>query len=146
MPTERHIQDTVARCVATMARYHRADRSSEAQEQMIAEIEMLAGWALEMSLVPDDIETMLWQPVREELTARFGHEVGPRLNVAFLQAFESPHYIPGPGDTARGPWVDQCGLAWPGRPLAGSGMLSRAKGDTVFVTWRQPPSGGVLPP
>ncbi|HEV3168053.1 MAG TPA: hypothetical protein VGZ22_28885 [Isosphaeraceae bacterium] len=44
---------------------------------------------------PDEIETMLGQPVREELVTRYGHEVGPRLSTAFLQAFESPHCIPG---------------------------------------------------
>lgn len=62
---------------------------------MIAGIEMLAGWTQEMGLGPDDIETMLGQPVREVLVTRYGHEVGPRLSTAFLQAFESPHCIPG---------------------------------------------------
>jgi hypothetical protein len=78
-----------------MTRYHNAERSPEAKEQMIAEIEMLAGWTQEMGLGPDDIETMLGQPVRVELVARYGYEVGPQLSAEFLQAFESPHCIPG---------------------------------------------------
>ncbi|HEV3168239.1 MAG TPA: hypothetical protein VGZ22_29820 [Isosphaeraceae bacterium] len=62
---------------------------------MIAGIEMLAGWTQEMGLGPDDIETMLGQPVREVLVTRYGHEVGPRLSAAFLQTFVSAHCIPG---------------------------------------------------
>jgi hypothetical protein len=88
VPTERQLQETVARCVGIMAYFHNAARTRQATELMDAEVRDMAGRVAEWDMGAVEVDGLILRPVREELHARYGHELGPRLNRLFLEAFD----------------------------------------------------------
>lgn len=86
--TARRIQETIAQCVSTMVFYHGSERSGQADGQMAAEIRAIAGSVEELGSDAAEIGTQIVHPIRAELVARYGHELGPRLFGAFVEAFE----------------------------------------------------------
>ena len=88
MATERQLQETVARCVSIMVYYHNTTRAPQAKERMIAEVELVAAWVLELDLSPGDTDRHIFRPVEGELLARYGPEVARGLHAEFLDAFE----------------------------------------------------------
>ena len=86
--TERQAQETIASCVSTMVYYHNCERSPEVDERMVAEIQLVAGFIEETGLSRDGADWRIIRPVESELIARYGHEVGRRLAVRFIEAFE----------------------------------------------------------
>jgi len=88
VPTERQIQETVARCVGIMVSFHNAARTPQAQELMTAEIRIMADSVAEWSMGVAEVDGLILRPVEAELHARYGLELGPRLNRLFLEAFD----------------------------------------------------------
>ena len=89
MVIEERLQDAVARCVTALRRYHFGERTSAAKAKMTAEIDLLVGWLLELHLPPGVAQAEILIPVETYLFARYGHEVGSRLNAEFIEAFEA---------------------------------------------------------
>ncbi len=89
MVTERQIQETVARCVSTMVYYHNCERSHPSNERMTVEVQVIAGFVEEWKLKPTEVNRRVIRPLEVNLIARFGHELGPRLLLEFLRAFET---------------------------------------------------------
>jgi hypothetical protein len=50
MATERQIQEAIAQCVSAMVYYHNCDRSQETEDQMVAEIQVVAAFVKELDL------------------------------------------------------------------------------------------------
>jgi len=88
VPTERQIQETVARCVGIMVYFHNAARTPQAKELMTAEIRFMADSVAEWCMGEAKADRLIFRPVEAELHARYGHELGPRLNRLFLEAFD----------------------------------------------------------
>jgi hypothetical protein len=87
MATERQVKETIARCVSIMVCYHNGEKTRLAHDMMVAEVQTVAGWVMEMDLGPCEKDERILHPVERELLMRFGPEVGPRLNVVFIKAF-----------------------------------------------------------
>jgi hypothetical protein len=88
MATERQVQETIARCVALMVFHHNCERSQEARDRMIAEVQIIAGFVEELGFSRSGVDWRIMRPIEAELLARYGHEVGPRLFAMFADAFE----------------------------------------------------------
>jgi len=88
MPTENQVRETVAQCLDTMTRYYSGQRTRQSTVLMIAEVQAHAAWVAEMGLEPCEVVDRVLRPVEAELTARYGCELGTRLNADFLKAFE----------------------------------------------------------
>jgi hypothetical protein len=89
MPTERQVQETISRCVASMVLYHDCERSEEAQDRMIAEIQAIADFVHELGFSRSGTDWRIIPPVEAELIARYGQVAGSRLAIQFVDAFES---------------------------------------------------------
>src|SRR4051812_6723624 len=85
-PTERQIQETVARCVAAMVYFNNAERTQGERDLMAAEVQLASAWVLQAG--SGEVRERVLAPVEGELFARYGHEVGPRLNGLFLTTFD----------------------------------------------------------
>jgi len=88
VPAERQIQETIARCVGIMVWFHNAVRTPQTNGLMTAEIRVMAGWVAEWGMGQVEVDGLILRPVEAELHARYGHELGPRLNRLFLEAFD----------------------------------------------------------
>jgi hypothetical protein len=89
MDNERPIQETIARCVSIMVAYHNSGPTEGAAREMRAEIRAVAEAARTFSLgIQETVEKIL-RPVESELFARYGHELGSRMNAQFQMAFEA---------------------------------------------------------
>jgi hypothetical protein len=98
MATQRQLQETVARCVSIMVYYRNEPRSERTRERMVAEVQLVAGWVMELGLVAEETGRHIFRPLEGELIARFGQAAGSRLHAEFVQAFEgltmtSPHLM-----------------------------------------------------
>jgi hypothetical protein len=89
MVSDRQVRETVARCVSTMVYYHNSERCRETAGQMAAEVQVIAGFVEEWGFDAAKINARVFRPVEDELIARYGHEVGPRMLGEFIDAFES---------------------------------------------------------
>ncbi|MCA1685022.1 MAG: hypothetical protein LC745_03370 [Planctomycetia bacterium] len=120
MATDRQVQETIAQCLATMARYHEGGRTRCATTLMIAEVQALAAWVLEMDLREGEAVEVILGPVEAELLARYGSELGVRLSADFHKAFEDfgtfDHMTYGPGQAMA-----------PVRPFAVSGPVGEVR-------------------
>ena len=58
---------------------------------MTAEIRIMAGRVAEWGMDEVEVDGLILRPVEAELHARYGHELGPRLNRLFLGAFDGIH-------------------------------------------------------
>lgn len=85
------LQDATARCLAILLRYRNGERTDATRALMVAEIETVVGWLMELKLPPGTAEYGVLRPVESYLLARFGHEAGLRLNAEFVEAFEGWH-------------------------------------------------------
>ena len=108
MRADDSLEEGAARCWSIMRRYHGSERKDEARALLIAEVDTLVGWLLELRPPPGAIERRILGPVEEYLLARYGHEVGMRLNAEFVRAFEAhgmsliaAHTDPDRADRAR---------------------------------------------
>ncbi len=52
------------------------------------EVALVVGWLMELDPPPDVTEERVLRVVEVTLLARYGHEVGQRLNREFVEAFE----------------------------------------------------------
>ena len=93
MAADRQIQETVAWCVSTVVLYHNSARIDGAAGQLADEAGAIAGFVEMMGLDSGAAERQIVRPLRDELTARYGHELGPRLLAAFTDAFEAPRAV-----------------------------------------------------
>jgi hypothetical protein len=98
MNIERAIQETIARCVAIMVAYYNSGPNERATREMIAEIRAVAEAARAFSLGIRETVDKIIHPVEAEIFARYGHELGTRLNAQFVVAFETygPSQQPAP--------------------------------------------------
>lgn len=89
MTKERQVQETIARCLNVMIRYHDDDRSAQRRALMVDEVHFMATVVKELGLSLLDTEERILQPLGTELLARYGYEVGPRIYAEFLQAYDN---------------------------------------------------------
>lgn len=87
MMTERQIRETISHCVELMARYREGPRACHRREFMIAEVQAVVGWVVEMKLDPIETDEQILQPVGAALLSLYSYEVGPKLFAEFLSAF-----------------------------------------------------------
>jgi len=89
MATDRQIAETVARCVGIIVHYHNTGRAAKDRKLMGAEVQVVAAWVKELDL--DDAATNrdIFNPVRQELLARYESKVASDLFVRFLREFEA---------------------------------------------------------
>ena len=105
--TGRQVQEIIARCVGIVVSYHHGGRCEASSRRMVDDVQAVRGEVLGLGLSPDEMEGLLIRPVSGELIARYGHELGPRLNAEFLAAFDGlipprpDHGMAGDGLTPR---------------------------------------------
>ena len=88
MATERQIQETIARCVSIVVFFHNSQKTPKMKTMMVAEVQTVAGWVEELGMGGMAADEQILLPVELELLARYGHEVGRRLNAEFARAFK----------------------------------------------------------
>ena len=86
---ERALSETVARCVGIVVYYYNVERTGRSRRVMSSEIRAAVGWLADSGLDGRALDGVVVDPVEEELIARFGHEVGFRLNREFVRAFDA---------------------------------------------------------
>jgi len=91
MYTERQVEETVAQGVSIMVCYYGDVRNPRNKDMMIAEIQMIADWAMETGMSHVEVEERILRPLGGELIDRYGYEVGPRLHAEFLEAFDNAY-------------------------------------------------------
>jgi hypothetical protein len=89
MLIEGQLQAAAARCLSILLRYRNGERTAATKAMMVAEIEVVVGWLMELGLPSGVVETEVLAPVGTYLLARYGHEAGQRLNTEFVEAFEA---------------------------------------------------------
>jgi hypothetical protein len=87
MATDREVEEMIARCVSIMVFYRNCGRSTQSKAGMAAEIRAVAGCVKEWHPAGGVIMHIL-DSVKAELIARYGHELGVRLDDEFYRAFE----------------------------------------------------------
>jgi len=100
MSGDRQIQEIVTRCVSIMVLFHGIERTGRAKDEMIGEVESIVVVMTET----DETEQQVLRQVESELIARYGHEVGTRLNSQFCSALDSARsqdVISRPGRSSR---------------------------------------------
>ncbi len=102
MMTARGFQEAVARCVSILVFYQNSERTPHSPGLMRSEIRAVAAM-IAATARPGEDPDRVDLPVRAELVARYGPELGPRLFENFLEAYGSRRR--GPGIPARPPLV-----------------------------------------
>ena len=86
-PDKRQVLETVARCVTVMVHYQNSSHTAKTKELMVAEIEVIAGWVMELELDDSTISKRFLEPVQAELMERYLPKHAFSLNDAFQAAF-----------------------------------------------------------
>ena len=89
---ERALCETVARCVGIIVYYHNAERTARSGRRVASEIREAVGWLADAGLDHRAMDDKVIEPVEGELMARYGHELGFRLNREFVRAFDATIY------------------------------------------------------
>lgn len=89
MPQEREIAEAVARCVATLVYFQNDERTPEWPHRLSAELRSLVSGIHKLGVDRKALQSQFIPRVQGELLARYGHEVGPRLGMHFLDAVDS---------------------------------------------------------
>ena len=120
---ERALSETVARCVRIVVYYYNVERTGRSRRVMSTEIRAAVGWLADSGLDGGALDGGVVDPVEGELVARFGHELGSRLNREFVRAFDAtvpvgaPHgHAPPGGGRGGGPAPGEGSI--PARPEA----------------------------
>ena len=87
MATERQIQELIARCVSIVVFFHNSPKTSKMRTMMVAEVQAVARSAEELGMGDRAKDERILLSVESELLARYGQEVGRRLNAEFARAF-----------------------------------------------------------
>jgi len=101
MATERQVRETVERCVATMDRYHDNGPRLPTTMLMVAEVQIHAAWVLALGMRSGEVVDRILRPVEARVLARYGPELGVRLNAAFLDALYAFHKRAAPSGANR---------------------------------------------
>ena len=88
MATERQVQETISKCVSTIVYYHNEERSTAADEWVVADVRAITRLVRDLGFSDLGVARRILQPVEGELIDRYGHEVGARLFAKFADAFE----------------------------------------------------------
>ncbi|MDR3632870.1 MAG: hypothetical protein P4L84_03485 [Isosphaeraceae bacterium] len=87
MATDREVEETIARCVGIMVFYRNSGRTTQSKSRMAAEIREVGGCVREWHST-NGVVGRIVDSVKAELIARYGHELGVRLDGEFYMAFE----------------------------------------------------------
>jgi hypothetical protein len=87
MMTDREIREAAARCVSIAVFYHNSPKTSGAEKLFEDDIRSVARWARQGALDEQESERRLLRPLRSELIARYGVEIGSSLRADFLAAY-----------------------------------------------------------
>ena len=87
MATDREVEEMIARCVGIMVFYRNSGKTTQSKGQMAAEIRAVAGCIKEWHSA-DGVVGCILDSVKAEMIARYGHELGTRLDGEFYKAFE----------------------------------------------------------
>ena len=90
MPIQDQLQMATARCLGLLKRYESGERTAEAKAEMVAEVEVVIGWLMELDLPPGATRRGVLLPVEKYLLALYGRGTGARLNSEFTEVFEGP--------------------------------------------------------
>ncbi len=90
MPIKDQLQVATSRCLSLLKRYEAGERTTEAKAEMVAEVEVIIGWLMELNLPSGATRRGLLWPVQDDLITLYGHEEGQRLNKEFAEVFEGP--------------------------------------------------------
>lgn len=86
MATERDILEMIARCVSIMVFYHNSGKTAHTKDQMAAEIGAVAQ-SVNQWRMADSLRIRILGAVNAEMVARYGSELGVRLDGEFYKAF-----------------------------------------------------------
>ncbi len=75
-------------CISILRRYRTSDRTAAARDLMVAEVQTVVGWLLELDLPPNRTLGGILVPVERYLLTHYGSEAGRCLNAEFVEAFE----------------------------------------------------------
>ena len=89
MLNEGEVRETIARCVSIIVYYHNCGRTQQTTTAMVDDIQVVAGLVAGQELGIRQIDERILRPVEAELLARYGHELGFRLNKEFVEAFDA---------------------------------------------------------
>jgi len=81
----RDVQERLARCIATMVYYHKDGWSWNGAKLMDEESRSLADWVARLG-IGEGVSELILRPLDQELTERFGAELGLRLGCEFRRA------------------------------------------------------------
>lgn len=84
---KRAIEEAAARCVAIVVLYHNSPKSHRVEELFVDDVRSIARWASELAMSERETEQKLFRPLRSELVARYGEELGADLRSGFLRAY-----------------------------------------------------------
>ena len=90
MAIEDKLQMAVTQCLSLLRRYHDGERTAEARAKMVAEVEVVIGYLMELKLPPGSTVRGILSPVENHLIDLYGHEAGRGLNKDFVEVFEGP--------------------------------------------------------
>ena len=88
MSINQQLRLVTARCLSVLQRYHDEGRVESAKAKMVAEVELIIGYLIEINPTFRQTETDVLGHVEEHLLSRYGSEAGRRINQDFLDAFE----------------------------------------------------------
>ena len=88
MATERQIQEMIARCVSIVVFFHNSQKTPKMRAMMASEVQAVARSVEEAGLGGMAADERILLPVESELLARYGQEVGRRLNAEFARAYK----------------------------------------------------------
>ena len=83
MPMEREIQEMIARIVGILVFYSNSEKSTRAKDLMTSEVQAVAASVAEKGWDQGSI----LRGVEDELVARYGPQVGARVQAEFVRAF-----------------------------------------------------------
>ncbi len=101
MATDREVEEMIARCVGIMVFYRNCGKSTQSKTRMAAEIRAVASCVKEWHPAHGVVVHIL-DSVKAEMIARYGHELGVRLDGEFYRAFDgeaTPMAIRSPSET-----------------------------------------------
>lgn len=93
MGAERQILETVAHCVGILIFYQNQGTTKRSRALMADELRSTVGWMVDLGVSDEALESLISEPVRAELLARYGPAIAFDLHAEFVQAIGSPQAL-----------------------------------------------------
>ncbi len=89
MTADERVLEAAARCLVILRRYREVERTAETRARMVAEIEVIVGWLMELGLLTDQNQEFILKSVERYLVEQYGLVIGHSLTTQFIDAFET---------------------------------------------------------